>query len=828
MRAIASKLNPLALSVAFIATPALAQDFVLEEIVVTAQKRAESLQDVPISVSAMSGDKIAEAGIPSMNDFSAYVPNFNVTSNAIGDVISIRGIQSGILASIEQSVGTFVDGVYRGRGTQSRFSFLDVGMIEVLRGPQSTLFGKNTIGGALNITSAAPTEEFQAEISGLYEVEHDETEIKGYVSGPLSDSVRGRLAILDRQLDDGWIENTYYDSDEPQTDETAGRLSLEWDASDDVLVKFKYEYGEWDNKLGYDQEILTPQLSGVLTGLGADTQPGNFTTTIGNNTAGIDYGAAQTFEGDSQESALRIDYTLPKGTLTAIAGYSEYEFERNLDADFNALDGMGFEEAEDYEQTSLEVRFVSELGNGFEFITGLYYQDSELNFAGKSNFNVNSADPDSFGPVAIGAILQEANVLGTAPLLALLDADSSGDLSPAEAQVAADAIGQFTRANVMEQETESWAVFTQGTWDLSDELRLTLGARYGEEEREAKQGVNCADWDTTTTNNTAANCGAFSLLLAEFTPHQFNDLSRDEEHWTYTANIQWDLTEDIMVYATMSNGVKSGGFNSFALTDNTDEAEFDEEKVKSFEVGAKMSLLDGQAEVNFAVFDMDYDDLQATIFTGATGFKVENAASASIQGIEIDGRWQLTEELMLRGSLGYVDFEFDEYDNAGCTAAQRSALGFVGLFTRPAPGTTVGNATAVGTNAFGQAATCEQDLSGGTSAYTPEISASLSLEHEMDLGSSLFLRTVADVNYMDDHHTAQDNDELVYQDAYATVNLTVTLGAQDDKWDISLVGRNLTDEEFITYSNDMPLFAGSQQVSWSRGANYAIRGRLKY
>lgn len=808
----ARMLNPLALAIAVTATPVFAENLALEEVVVTAQKRAESLQDVPISVSAMSGDKISEAGIPSFQDFSAYVPNFNVTSNAIGDVVSIRGVQSGILASIEQSVGTYVDGVYRGRGTQSRFSFLDVGMIEVLRGPQGTLFGKNTIGGALNITSAAPTEEFEAQVSALYEVENEETEMQGYVSGPLSDTVRGRMALLSRDMDDGWVENEYYDQGEPQTDEWATRASLEWDASDQLLVKFKIEHGDWDNKgQPFEESIVAPSLAGAYAALGVNgnVQEGNQTTAIGNNRPGMDYGASQVFSGNIDESAVQFDYDTGAGTLTTILGYSAYDFERDLDADFNAFDGIGFEEREDFDQTSLEVRFASELGNGFEYITGLYWQDSNLELGAKSNFNVDPSDADSLGPIAIGSLLAE----GIAP-----------DLATAAAM--AGSIGAFTRSATMEQETETLAAFAQATWDLTETTRLTLGGRYGEEDKDAAQGVHCADWDSFTMND--ASCTPLQLVLGEFQPHQNDELNRNEEHWTYNANIQWDMTNEVMLYANMSTGVKSGGFNSFALTTSAEEAEFDEEKVKAFEVGAKMSLLDGAAELNVAVFDMEYDDLQATIFTGATGFKVENAASASISGIELDGRWQLTESLMLRGSAGYVDFEFDEYANAGCTNAQKSALGFAGLFTKPAVGTSVGNAVAVDFDGDGLTDACEQDLSGGTNAYTPELSASLSLEHEMDLGSNYYLRTVADANFMDEHHTAMDNDPLAFQDAYTLWNLTVTVGAQDDSWDVSLIGRNLTDEEFVTYSNDMPLFSGSQQVAWGRGASYAIRGRLKF
>jgi iron complex outermembrane recepter protein len=740
----------------------LAETFALEEIVVTAQKRAESLQDVPISVSAMSGEKLAEAGIPSMSDFSAYIPNFTVQPSAIGDVVSIRGIQSGVLASIEQSVGTFVDGVYRGRATQSRFSFLDVGMVEVLRGPQSTLFGKNTIAGAINITSAAPTEEFEAELSAMYEIEHDETEISGYVSGPLSDTVRGRLAILTREMDEGWIENQFNDKDEPISEEAAGRLSLEWDVSEDVLVKFKYEHGDWDNKGGsVDQLVFTPGMEAALGAGGFDATAGNGKTAIGNTVSGIDYPGQGLFEGDTDEAALRVDYSLGQGTLTAILGYSEYEFERGVDADFYVSPlQLGFEEVEEYDQHSFEVRYVSELGDGFEYITGLYYQESEL--------------------------LSQAKTLG----------DSVGVALPGFGVVS-----KAMRYAYLDQEAEGWAAFAQGTLDITTDVRVTLGARYGEEKKEASQGVNCAQWDSFVVDNTVASCG-LSQVAFEFTPHDFTDLKRDEETWTYSVNAQWDITENVMAYATVSTGTKGGGFNNFALSADATEAEFDEEKVKSYEIGAKMTLLDGAAEVNFAVFDMDYEDLQATIFTGSTGFIVRNASAADITGFEVDGRWQMSETFMLRGSAGYVDFKYDGYDTAGCTQVQSVA--------------------------WTGAGTCVQDLSGEATPFTPDVTGSISLEHEIDLGSELYLRTVVDANYMGDHSTAADNDSLTDQDAYTLWNLTMTLGSQDDRWDVSLVGRNLTDEEYLTYANDTPLSGGGHHGALGREANYAVRGRLKF
>jgi len=167
----------------------------LEEITVTAQMRAESLSDVPISVSAITGDKLVESGIQRSEDLTSYVPNFTVTQDPIGDKINIRGIQSGNQAGFEQSVATFVDDIYRGRGTQSRWSFLDVERVEVLRGPQPTLFGKNTVAGAINITTVRPTSEFESEVSVGYNPEFEETELQAYISGPISDTLRGRLVV---------------------------------------------------------------------------------------------------------------------------------------------------------------------------------------------------------------------------------------------------------------------------------------------------------------------------------------------------------------------------------------------------------------------------------------------------------------------------------------------------------------------------------------------------------------------------------------------------------------------------------------------------------
>ena len=218
----------------------------LEIITVTSQKRTQSLKEVPLSVSAMNADKIEKAGITNAESLSTYIPNFSVTKDSIADKINIRGMQSGNLAGFEQSVGTFVNGVYRGRGAQSRFSFLDVERVEVLRGPQSILFGKNTVAGALNITTARPDDEFNGRVAVGHNTTFDQTELTAMVTGALSDDLRARVFVLDRSMDEGWVHNQFYDAGSPLSDETMGRITLEWDASQDTNIVFMYESSDFD------------------------------------------------------------------------------------------------------------------------------------------------------------------------------------------------------------------------------------------------------------------------------------------------------------------------------------------------------------------------------------------------------------------------------------------------------------------------------------------------------------------------------------------------------------------------------------------------------
>jgi outer membrane receptor protein involved in Fe transport len=244
---------------------AVAQALVLEEIIVTSQLRAESLQDVSVSVSAVTGDKLMEAGISKIEDLQSFVPNLTMSETGIGTNIYIRGIGSGINQGFEQSVGMYVDGVYYGRAQLSRAPFLDLERVEVMRGPQNILYGKNSIAGAMSVVTNKPSDEFEGLVSATIEPEYGEQVFDIVLSGGLSDTISARLAHRSRDLD-GYIENID-GGDEPERDEDTTRLTLVWDINDNLDATLKYEHGTFD-VLGRQIEILgdAPSLNPALGG----------------------------------------------------------------------------------------------------------------------------------------------------------------------------------------------------------------------------------------------------------------------------------------------------------------------------------------------------------------------------------------------------------------------------------------------------------------------------------------------------------------------------------------------------------------------------------
>ncbi len=732
----------------------------LDEIIVTAQKRQESLQDVPLSVLAVSGEKLADAGIVRLDDLKAYVPNLQMTETGIANNIYIRGIGSGLNQGFEQSVSTYADGIYRGRGHQSRMPFLDLARIEVLRGPQPILFGKNAVAGAVNLVSARPGDRLEGAVRVSNDFENGDTIGSAMLSGPLSDTFGARAAVHYRKAD-GYVNNLTLNRDEPQRDELAGRVTLTWKPSDALDVALRVEGGSYDT-VGRQIEIFgeTPAPNPAFSGLTYSQIIAGGSLPLIGRPNGLPQGTNPTASnrvldfqrssnGDTSdlsnlETGLIINYEFAGGiTLTSTTGYSSYELDEFCDCDFVGATVFNAGVTEDYKQLSQELRFTSPTDRTVSWIGGVFYQDYDLDESDYLYVPPNS--------LAI-------TILGLNPLIG------------ANAAVFANA----ANPRVFSQDSTLWSAFLQATWNVTDNLRLTGGGRYSDEKKDGSRV-------TTLTNGLGGppiNPAFYPLFAAALgiIPHSLSG-ERSESNFSPLVNVQYDLTDNAMVYLSWSRGYKAGGYD--ARSNKPPSAggtfEFEDEEATTYELGLKSSP-SSTLEINADVFFTDYKDLQTSAFDGAIGFNVGNG-TAEVKGAELEVRWQATRQLRLSGSLAYLDFEWTKYsgqcyyDLAVATVPNRSNCDYAGL----------------------------------TNQLAPEWTGVLGATYSLPLGNSLNLTFAADVLYSAKYLTSLTLDPATEQDAYTKVNARVALGGVNQQWEIAVVGRNLTDETVVSYSGDTPL-----------------------
>ena len=764
----------------FASASVLSQNLILEEIIVTATKRVVGLQEVPIAISVMSGAEISEKGLTKMEDLAMYMPNVHVAEASAGTQMFIRGIGSGVNYGFEQSVGTFVDGVYFGRGRSARGKFLDIERVEVLKGPQSTLFGKNTVAGALNITTAQPTEEFEGYVSAGYTTELEAMTITSMVSGPLSDTVRGRLAV--RAYDDkGYVENLAANGvDGPQNESVYVRGTLAIDLNEDWTATIKAENGYVD--IIGRQELIseTNAATGPSAALyGSPLGSTNFAAGFGYTTYEQNVDDLPLFDDtESNIFQVTLDGTFAEHGVKIVLASTDYEFTNSLDSDYSPLKLLNRGRNEEHEQLSAEFIISSPSDDKFEYLAGGFYQQEDL-----SNARYTHVDMSAVGPLQAGVFgqLNTANpALGGASFAGMF---LGGNLVPATDSGILDA----TARSFFSQDAESWSVFAEGTYNLTDTLRVTAGLRYSEDEKEMSKRGTVGYIDPTAAASTlvpAQLAAVYGSALKLATVHSYTR-DRKEDHVTGHVNVQWDMTNDAMVYLELGNGYKAGGFdedNGMGRQVETlngvsdDLADFEDESVDTIEIGAKINLADGRGRLNIAAFSSTYEDVQVSTFDGNAGFVVGNAAESEVQGIEADVLYRLTEELTLNGAFAYLDATYKSFPGAGCTNAQSIA-------------------TPTG---------CVQDLTGKPLQFAPEHTANVGVTYETELSSGLLLSAGLDYNWTDDVVVSADLDDNLVQKSYGKLNARISL-AGNDQWQVSLVGKNITDEATFMWGNDIPL-----------------------
>ena len=743
-RAIQSLL--LASVTALLAPLALAQQGspMLEEILITATKRTESLSDVPLSVAVLSGKALADAGIENADDIGRYIPNTIISSNGAATSVVIRGLGSGNNRGFESSVGLFIDGVYYGRDSYLQNAYFDLDRVEVVRGPQGTLFGKNTIAGAINITTAGPGDDLEGYVKGVVG-DYDKRTAEGAVSVPLSDSVAVRLSAQHSDRD-GYIDNTGGGSDGSARETTLGRAKMRFEVSDRLdgtaTVEWaKTELTQNNGELHSDDSPLAPSpinQAGTLSALQV------FQLFDPQADASLNFKASQnefsSLDNKSMITAAMFNLQLDEATLTWVTGYSNLDTDSTDDLDFAPYPLLARDLSEKYHQWNNELRLTSAAGGEIEYIAGLYYFSSS--FDTSNDF------------VADGLSLMET----TEPLVA------QGILSrPLGAPVLT------TRTQSLDQDSDTFSVFGQVTWRIADNLRLIGGLRYSKENKNADNFLQDAD------------SGPLPLaLLLPITPFS-ESASRSEEDVLPSATIEYDFNEDVMIYGSYTQGVKSGGFNAAATS--LANLEYKGETAQGVEAGMKARLLDGAASLNLTVFYTEFDDLQVSNFDGVS-LVVGNAAKATVKGIEADFSWLITENLQLDASLALLDAQYDDFPNAQCTAQMMATI--------PA------------------CASSGQDLSGEDLIRAPHWSSNLGIHYTMPAQALQAQLTFAtDVLLSGSYYVNIDLDPAEKQDSYALLNARINLAWPDRGWQVAFIGRNLTDEKVLTGGADVPLQPGA-------------------
>ena len=763
-------------------------DFALDEIVVTAQKRAQSLQDVPISVSVVTGEKLGEAGITNLDDLALYVPNFSKSESGIGPVLQIRGIATGNNPGFEQSVVMYMDDIVLGRGSLARMPFMDLERVEVLRGPQNVLFGKNSIAGAISMVTAKPTDELEGSIRASYGDEYDDSEIVAVLSGPFSDSFRGRIAVRQAERG-GYALNAGTGRNEEQREENAIRATFALDVGDSGELTLKYEHDtidskgmsqelmfEYGNPLPYDpvlnpfagftytQQVAT--LAGIYNGIlaGYGLPP----VDVGSDTGAIDRIRRSNVEEyqdlDLDNLVLTYNHDFDGFTFTSVTGQIEYDEDR-LVGNASGIDVSSSVFREEYKQFSQEFRFTSDLDGSLNWIAGAYYQDWEL-----------EADENLY--------VDDMN------MLVLL-----GNMGVVPGW---EALANLDSSRIYAGDSKTYAAFGQLTWSLSDAARVTVGGRYT---REEKTGRRFVDISNTATGAFDLNQAIFASCtfgvdyetlgqtsigpIGGFIPdcagnfvgpgaYSTHDRSgeRSESVLTPTVIGELDIGDSSMIYVSYAKGFKAGGFD--AIAPRQDEWEYEDENVDNFEAGFKGSLADGRVQTNVAVYHSTYKDRQTSTFDGIAGFYVGNAAESVAQGLEFEGRWRASENLTFSGSVAYLDYETTKRGPVPCSSIHT-------LTTGEALCSKVGN----------------------TATYVPDWSASLAADYVLPISGNLDFRSTLDVNYESEYFTETGQDVNMMQDAYTMYNLRLAL--ESDSWSLALLGKNLSDEDVIEFSSTVSL-----------------------
>jgi iron complex outermembrane receptor protein len=720
----------------------LAQTGILEEVIVTAQKRSESLQEVPVAVNAFSADTIQEAGINDVSDLAIMTPslNANVNTSPFTTRLTIRGIGTAQSdPALEPSVGMFVDGVFMSRSGLGTSDLTDIERIEVLQGPQGTLYGKNANAGAISVITKRPNME---EYEGYAEVtagDYDLLRTTLAASGPLSDTVGFRLSGNIRQRDGYYDNGAAGVDDQNDADDWNLQGKLLWEPTDRLSMLLGAAHVDRDtNCCGADstqgdavqQELINQELSPDKN------DPYDYKVATDHQDA---------FSMESDVVSLHIEYEMDGASITSITAWNDYDYTTNVDPDRSQLDQLALhDEHNEGDSFSQELRLDASLGDNIDYLLGVFYYEQTT--------QRGDGSPALFiGEDFITIADQQGLPFPTIALFA----------QPGDYLVYQNS-----------WDTETLALFGQATWHIGERWHATGGLRWTDEERKAKL--------FSESFSTAPLAAVFTFLDSVSTPID-TKLDRSSDNVDWLAKLAYDVGDSSMVYASASTGTKSGNFNG--VNGAPEEREFDDEDTTSYELGIKSTLLDSRLRINAAAFYTEIEDyqFQAQHPTGIGTF-VSNDGQVEVSGIDIQVDAVPLPNLTVTAGLLYMDkYEITEGEKKG------------------------------------------QEL-----PWTAEFSGNLGATLVFPLADGgLYLR--GDYIFMDDHVTnGSDEADLADKDTDDRELLNLKLGWRNDNWNISVWGKNLTDDEYAVQTTITQAFSGADQYFLAPPKTYGATLRYDF
>jgi iron complex outermembrane receptor protein len=736
------------------------QGFMLEDILVTARKREENLQETPVAVSAFTANELRYRQVRSTDELGEVTPNltFDQASPSSGSSsaaqIFIRGVgQTDFTPVTDPGVGLYVDGVYMARSPGNVMDFVDIERVEVLRGPQGTLFGRNTIGGAIVVYTKRPTtDEFYGSVRGR--VGEDELfNATGQANLPISDTlaVNGAFDFIQR---DGYVKRRNDGTDTGDRDRWAVRGSSLWNLTDNLSAYLTLDYTKIDENgpptvsggvndaqafgtfgngllascttisINPDFGVMgPPSFPPPGTGSGTPTPDGCFGPT---NIAGK-FTSEGTYPVKSELKTyglgLELEWAINDWlTIKSLTSYREMNMDTSRDGDNTPMNTFATQDDFDHEQTSQELQFINNFMDGaIQSLTGFYY------------FQENG---DNINPV-------------TLPVGAL----QSG--------------GHY--------DNDSWAVFAQATWNATDKLAFTGGIRYTEDNKnytpdQFALGDSSQGPEPNFFGPTWPNFVGFYLQPAPLPPLAAGELillyresSENFSETTYLADVKYNWTDNFMTYFRYATGYKSGGFDQRYAGQTPDllPSTYDPETTDTYEIGLKSEFFENTLRLNLAAFHTDYDDLQIIVRETFNPITF-NAGQADIDGGELELTWIPTDALLVNGSVGYIDASYDKVSQeAQATGVLKS-----------------------------------NDL-----VNTPKWSAALGVAYTVFLGSRGKLTPRVDWSYHDSQYNDAINTPQLKQDSYNLVNASLAWDSPNETWEVIGGVRNLGDENYLITGN---------------------------